>query len=55
MNQYRAGTVSYLQVADPTDRAPYQSTGYARGGRAAFVAAVQLVRALGGGWKADLC
>jgi NodT family efflux transporter outer membrane factor (OMF) lipoprotein len=51
MNQYRAGLVSYLQVAT-------QQTALLANQRAAvsltarrFVAAVQLVRALGGGWE----
>jgi outer membrane protein TolC len=50
LNQYRAGTTSYLQVAT-------QQTALLTNQRAAlsvtarqFVAAVQLVRALGGGW-----
>jgi NodT family efflux transporter outer membrane factor (OMF) lipoprotein len=50
VNQYRAGTVSYLQVAT-------QQTALLTNQRSAlsvtarqFVAAVQLVRALGGGW-----
>jgi NodT family efflux transporter outer membrane factor (OMF) lipoprotein len=52
LNQYRAGLVSYLQVAT-------QQTALLTSQRAAvslterrFVAAVQLVRALGGGWDA---
>jgi NodT family efflux transporter outer membrane factor (OMF) lipoprotein len=51
MNQYRAGTVSYLQVAT-------QQTALLTSQRAAlavtaqrFAAAVQLIRALGGGWS----
>jgi outer membrane protein TolC len=51
MNQYRAGIVSYLQVET-------QQTALLTSQRAAlavnerqFVAAVQLVRALGGGWQ----
>jgi NodT family efflux transporter outer membrane factor (OMF) lipoprotein len=51
MNQYRAGIVSYLQVAT-------QQTALLTSQRAdlavterQFVAAVQLVRALGGGWQ----
>jgi NodT family efflux transporter outer membrane factor (OMF) lipoprotein len=54
LNQYRAGLVSYLQVA-------VQQTALLNNQRAAvsltgrrFAAAVQLVRALGGGWNGDL-
>jgi NodT family efflux transporter outer membrane factor (OMF) lipoprotein len=54
LNQYRAGLVSYLQVAT-------QQTELLTNQRAAvsvmerrYVAAVQLVRALGGGWNGDL-
>jgi NodT family efflux transporter outer membrane factor (OMF) lipoprotein len=53
-NQYRAGLVSYLQVAT-------QQTALLTNQRAAvsvmerrYVTAVQLVRALGGGWNGDL-
>jgi NodT family efflux transporter outer membrane factor (OMF) lipoprotein len=51
LNQYRAGLVSYLQVATQqtalltNERAAVTLTGRQ------FVAAVQLVRALGGGWR----
>jgi outer membrane protein TolC len=52
LNQYRAGLVSYLQVAT-------QQTALLTNQRAAlsvmarrYAAAVQLVRALGGGWNA---
>jgi NodT family efflux transporter outer membrane factor (OMF) lipoprotein len=54
LNQYRAGLVSYLQVAT-------QQTALLTNQREAlsvmerrYVAAVQLVRALGGGWNGDL-
>ena len=54
LNQYRAGTVSYLQVA-------VQQTALLTNQRAAlsvtvrqFVAAVELVRALGGGWNRNV-
>ena len=54
LNQYRAGLVSYLQVAT-------QQTALLTNQRALvsltarqFVTAVQLVRALGGGWNGDL-
>jgi len=54
LNQYRAGLVSYLQVAT-------QQTALLTNQRSAlsvmerrYVAAVQLVRALGGGWNGDL-
>jgi outer membrane protein TolC len=51
MNQYRAGTVSYLQVAtQQTSLLTNQRTALAVTARR-FVAAVQVVRALGGGWS----
>jgi NodT family efflux transporter outer membrane factor (OMF) lipoprotein len=54
MNQYRAGTVSYLQVAtQQTALLTNQRTALAVTARR-FVAAVQLVRALGGGWNGNL-
>jgi outer membrane protein TolC len=53
LNQYRAGLVSYLQVAT-------QQTALLTNQRMAlsvtarrFAAAVELVRALGGGWNGD--
>jgi outer membrane protein TolC len=50
LNQYRAGIVSYLQVAtQQTALLTNQRTAVSLTGRR-FVAAVQLVRALGGGW-----
>jgi NodT family efflux transporter outer membrane factor (OMF) lipoprotein len=51
MNQYRAGTVSYLQVAtQQTALLTSQRTALNVASRR-FSAAVQLVRALGGGWQ----
>ncbi len=51
MNQYRAGTASYLQVStQQTALLTSQRTALSVTERQ-FVAAVQLVRALGGGWK----
>ena len=51
LNQYRAGTVSYLQVAtQQTALLTNQRTALSVTARQ-FVAAVQLVRALGGGWS----
>jgi outer membrane protein TolC len=50
LNQYRAGIVSYLQVAtQQTALLTSQRAAVSLTGRR-FVAAVQLVRALGGGW-----
>jgi NodT family efflux transporter outer membrane factor (OMF) lipoprotein len=50
VNQYRAGTVSYLQVAtQQTVLLTNQRSALSATARQ-FVAAVQLVRALGGGW-----
>ena len=50
LNQYRAGVVSYLQVAtQQTALLTNQRVAVSLTGRR-FVAAVQLVRALGGGW-----
>jgi NodT family efflux transporter outer membrane factor (OMF) lipoprotein len=52
MNQYRAGTVSYLQVAtQQTALLTSQRAAVSITGRR-FVAAVQLIRALGGSWNA---
>jgi outer membrane protein TolC len=54
MNQYRAGTVSYLQVAtQQTALLTNQRTALAVTARR-FVSAVQLVEALGGGWNGTL-
>ena len=54
LNQYRAGTVSYLQVStQQTALLTNQRTGLAVTQRQ-FVAAVQLVRALGGSWNGSL-
>ena len=51
MNQYRSGLVSYLQVAtQQTALLTNQQTAVSVTARR-FVAAVQLVRALGGGWN----
>jgi outer membrane protein TolC len=51
LNQYRAGLVSYLQVAtQQTALLTNQRTAVAVTARR-FTAAVQLVRALGGGWS----
>jgi NodT family efflux transporter outer membrane factor (OMF) lipoprotein len=51
LNQYRAGLVSYLQVAtQQTALLTNQRTAVSLAGRR-FVATVQLVRALGGGWQ----
>jgi multidrug efflux pump len=51
LNQYRAGLVSYLQVATAqTALLTSQRTALAVSARR-FVAAVQLVRAFGGGWE----
>jgi NodT family efflux transporter outer membrane factor (OMF) lipoprotein len=53
LNQYRAGIVSYLQVAtQQTALLTSQRTAVSLTGRR-FAAAVQLVRALGGGWDRD--
>jgi NodT family efflux transporter outer membrane factor (OMF) lipoprotein len=53
MNQYRAGTVSYLQVAtQQTTLLTNQRTAVSLAGRR-FAAAVQLIRALGGPWDAQ--
>jgi outer membrane protein TolC len=52
MNQYKAGTVSYLNVitaqttALTNEKTPLQSRGQH------MTAAVQLIQALGGGWSA---
>ena len=52
LNQYRAGLVSYLQVAvQQTALLNNQRAAVALTGRR-YIAAVQLVRALGGGWDA---
>jgi NodT family efflux transporter outer membrane factor (OMF) lipoprotein len=54
LNQYGAGTVSYLQVAiQQTALLANQRTAVSVTARQ-FVAAVQLVRALGGGWNDNL-
>jgi NodT family efflux transporter outer membrane factor (OMF) lipoprotein len=54
LNQYRAGTVSYLQVAvQQTTLLTNQRAAVSLAGRR-FAAAVQLVRALGGGWDGIL-
>lgn len=54
MNQYRAGLVSYLQVATAqTALLDNQRTAVSLNARR-FVAAVQLVRALGGGWSGSM-
>jgi NodT family efflux transporter outer membrane factor (OMF) lipoprotein len=54
LNQYRAGTASYLQVStQQTALLTNQRTGLAVSQRQ-FVAAVQLVRALGGSWNGSL-
>ena len=51
LNQYRAGLVSYLQVAtQQTALLTNQRTAVSVTARR-FTAAVQLVRALGGGWN----
>jgi outer membrane protein TolC len=51
LNQYRAGLVSYLQVAtQQTALLTNQQTAVSVTARR-FAAAVQLVRALGGGWN----
>ena len=53
LNQYRAGLVSYLQVAtQQTALLTNQRAAVSLTGRR-FIAAVQLVRALGGGWDGD--
>jgi outer membrane protein TolC len=52
LNQYRAGSVSYLQVTtQQTSLLSNQRTALVVRARQ-FTAAVQLVRALGGGWDA---
>ena len=54
MNQYRAGIVSYLQVeTQQTALLTSQRAALTVTGRQ-FVAAVQLIRALGGGWRAPV-
>lgn len=54
LNQYRAGLVSYLQVATrQTALLTNQRAALSLTGRR-FVAAVQLVRALGGSWNGKL-
>jgi NodT family efflux transporter outer membrane factor (OMF) lipoprotein len=54
LNQYRSGIVSYLQVAtQQTALLTNQRAAVSLTGRR-FVTAVQLVRALGGGWNGDL-
>ena len=54
LNQYRAGIVSYLQVAtQQTALLTNQRAAVSLTGRR-FVTAVQLVRALGGGWNGNL-
>jgi len=53
LNQYRAGLVSYLQVAtQQTALLTNQRAAVSLTGRR-FIAAVQLVRALGGGWEGN--
>jgi outer membrane protein TolC len=53
LNQYRAGLVSYLQVAtQQTALLTNERTAVSLTARR-FAAAVQLVRALGGGWHAE--
>jgi NodT family efflux transporter outer membrane factor (OMF) lipoprotein len=53
LNQYRAGLVSYVEVAtQQTALLTNQRTAVSVTARR-FAAAVQLVRALGGGWNAD--
>ena len=54
INQYRAGLINYLQVAvQQTALLTNQRTAVSLTGRR-FVAAVELVRAIGGGWQGDL-
>lgn len=54
LNQYRAGTVSYLQVAvQQTTLLTNQRAAVSLAGRR-FATTVQLVRALGGGWDGTL-
>ncbi|HKH71077.1 MAG TPA: TolC family protein, partial [Vicinamibacterales bacterium] len=54
LNQYRSGIVSYLQVAtQQTALLTNQRAAVSLTGRR-LVTAVQLVRALGGGWNGDL-
>jgi len=52
MNQYRAGTVSYLQVETQQTALLTSQRSELAVTQRQFVAAVQLVRALGGGWGA---
>jgi outer membrane protein TolC len=52
MNQYKAGTVSYLNViTTQTTALTNETTGVQIRGRR-MAAAVQLIQALGGGWHA---